>query len=173
MPKYIAIAAITLDGRIATNKTQLSFDWTSREDKRWFKQSLKPADVIIIGRHTFETIKNNKFKRHYLVLTSRVKVMEQKLPNVWFCNPKALNIRQLILKKGYKHVAIVGGSIVYGYFLEKGWLDELYLTLEPLAFGGGISLFETKKIKQYKFQLAQVKKLNQRGTLLLKYKKLR
>jgi dihydrofolate reductase len=172
MAKYIAIAAMTLDGKIATDKNQLSFDWTSEEDKNWFKQSIKPADIVIIGRHTFDTIKSRRPKRNYLVLTSRVKKLEEKFPNVWFCNPKTVNIHQLVAKNKYKHVAIVGGSIVYGYFLEKGWLDELYLTLEPLTFGGGIGLFATKKIKKYNFQLAWVKKLNKRGTLLLKYKKL-
>jgi dihydrofolate reductase len=46
-------------------------------------------------------------------------------------------------------------------------LDELYLTIEPISFGCGISLFENQQTTKWK--LRAIKKLNNVGTILLHY----
>ena len=63
---------------------------------------------------------------------------------------------------------LVGGGKTNALFLEASLVNEIYLTVEPKLFGMGKSLIAegnfTKNLK-----LQSVKKLNEQGTLLLKY----
>ena len=45
-------------------------------------------------------------------------------------------------ERGYKEVAICGGSEIYTMFMEAGVIDTLYITTEPVLFGKGISMFK-------------------------------
>jgi len=49
-------------------------------------------------------------------------------------------------------------------------LDELFVTVEPYVFTAGVSMFSGGEFKKYKFILQSIKKLNKKGTLLIKYK---
>ena len=141
MTSFIAIAAITLDGKIAKNSHQFSFDWTSKEDKKAFQAELKKFDAVVVGSNTFKTAIEPLKKRNTIVLTSKVKNTIEKFPHVWFCNFKTINLKAFISSLGLKKIAILGGSHVYTYCLEKNLIDELVLTIEPVVFGRGISLF--------------------------------
>jgi riboflavin biosynthesis pyrimidine reductase len=55
-PKYIAIAAITLDGKIAKHSKHFS-SWTSKEDKQFLHAILDACDVIIVGNSTYQMAK--------------------------------------------------------------------------------------------------------------------
>ena len=88
-----------------------------------------------------------------------------------YLNPEKSNIKTFIKNAGYKKSAIWGGAQTYTYFLENNLLDEIYLTIEPLVLGSGIDLFASKKSDDHHFKLISVKKLNQKGSLLLVYKK--
>ena len=44
-------------------------------------------------------------------------------------------------ERGFTEVAICGGSSIYTKFLKAGVVDTLYLTVEPILFGKGITLF--------------------------------
>lgn len=187
MPNYIAIAAITLDGRIAATSRHPS-DWTSIEDKKFLHQMLNGCDVILVGNNTYKTAKGPLSKRNCIVFTSAVpsspgkermpegqersnRYIYQKSKNLLYINPAKTDIKKFIEQKNYKKIAILGGAQIYSYCLENNLLDELYLTIEPLVFGKGISLFESKKFITYSFKLSSFKKLNPQGTLLLHYKK--
>lgn len=139
--KFIAIAAITLDGKIAKDTNQLSFNWTSREDRLYFQKELKKFDAVLVGSNTFKTAIGPLKKRNTIVLTSKVKNTKEKFPHVWFCNYKTVDVKLFIGSLGFKKIAVIGGSKVYGYCLENNLIDELCITLEPIIFGQGINLF--------------------------------
>jgi dihydrofolate reductase len=170
MPKYIAIAAVTIDGKIAKDPKHFS-DWTSPEDKIFMRALLDKCDVIIVGNNTYKTAKKPLSKRNCIVFTSQVTSTLRKNDNLLYCNPKKVNLKKLIAKFKYRRVAILGGAQTYTYCLENGMLDELYLTIEPIVFGKGIDLFTSKNSLDSKFKLISVKKLNSQGSLLLRYKK--
>ena len=94
-----------------------------------------------------------------------------KSANLIYCDPNKNNIKKLIGKLKYKKIAILGGAQTYSYCLENNLMDEIYLTIEPLVFGKGINLFADTKILNKKFKLFNIKKLNNKGTVLLHYKK--
>src|SRR5260370_912000 len=44
-------------------------------------------------------------------------------------------------QRGSRTAVLAGGAQIYRAFLAAGLVDELWLTIEPLAFGAGITLF--------------------------------
>lgn len=170
MPKYIAIAATTIDGKIAKGPDHMS-DWTSKEDKVFMRALLAKCDVVIIGNNTYKTAIKPLSKRNCIVFSGSVNQPARKSANLLYVNPAKVNFKKLITKSGYKKIALLGGAQTYSWFLENNLLDELYLTIEPLAFGGGVSLFANKKLGDFKFRLFEIKQLNKKGSVLIHYKK--
>lgn len=162
---YIAIAATTIDGRIAKHSKHFS-SWTSVEDKNFLHAILDTCDVILVGRATYDMAKKPLSKRNCIVLT-RDTNGKKNLPGLTYLNPAKKSLAQLVKKCGYKKIGILGGEQIYSYCLEKNLLDELFLTIEPVSFGYGLSLFKTKKLAAWK--LKSIKKLNNKGSLLLHY----
>ncbi len=181
MSKYIAIAAITLDGKIAKGPNHPS-DWTSKEDKLFMRALLDKCDCIIVGNNTYKTAIKPLSKRNCIVLSKTAEPSplaredarraERLQTNLLYVNPQKSDIKKLIRELKYKTVAILGGAQTYTYCLQNNLLNELYLTIEPIVFGGGIDLFASDIDLNTKFKLISVKKLNKHGSLLLYYKKL-
>lgn len=167
-PRYLGIAAVSLDGRIAGHEKHFS-DWTSVEDKKFMRALLDTCDVVIVGNSTYKTAKEPLSKRNCIVLTRTVKKTKQVSPNLLYLNTKGTNLKRLIANKKYKKVAVLGGAQVYTYCLENGMLTDLYLTIEPVIFGNGIPLF-AGKLQIRKPKIASVKKLNGHGTTLIHVK---
>ncbi len=188
-PKFIAIAAITLDGRIAKGQKHMS-DWTSKEDKVFMRALLDQCDLVIVGNNTYQTAIKPLSKRNCLVFThslpplplgeGRGEGVFKKSDKLIYADPNKTNVKKLTAKLKYKKIAILGGAQTYAYCLKNNLLDELYLTIEPLVFGAGISLFgdtvlnnpsRRGRAEADKFKLVSIKKLNNKGSVLLKYVK--
>lgn len=155
------IAALTADGLIARNLKAPSTDWTSKEDKAFFTKRTKQAGVVVMGQNTYETI-GKPLKDRLNIVYSRDKQYEG--VEVTQKDPKEL-IGELE-KRGYKEVAVCGGSTIYTMFMEAGVIDKLYLTVTSIIFGSGITLFN--KELDYKLDLVSVEKLGPQ-TILLEY----
>lgn len=173
---YIAVAAVSLDGKIARHDAEMT-DWTSAEDKKMMHQIEDSCDAIIVGRKTYQVAQKPLSKRNCLVLTHLVQEPVQKSENCLLFNPQYQSLPDLVGQYGYKRLCVLGGQQVYDYMLGQGLIDELYLTIEPVVFGQGISLFgepvaEPSSKSDRHFQLQSVKQLNKAGTVLLHYTKL-
>lgn len=160
-----------------------STTWTSTEDKQWFEERTKQAGVVIMGRTTYETIpeKHRPLKdrtniiytsgpekvtgAQSLALNSPLSIRHWQLPYATNLPPKELIT--FLEKSGIRELAICGGASIYTLFMAAGVVDTLYLTIEPIIFGQGISLFD--KPLENKLELAQSSNLNSH-TLLLEYK---
>lgn len=161
---FVAYVASSIDGRISLEKRKLP-DWTSAEDWKFFQRELARADAVVVGRNTYLSVASRLQKRTTFVLSSRIKNTLKK-DGVTFVNPKSQNLKKLF--SVYKTVAVVGGARVYQTMLDNNLLDELYVTLEPLVFGRGIPMFSNGSHTR-QFELVSVKKLNAKGTILLRY----
>ncbi len=186
MPKYIAIAAVTLDGKIARHKNHMS-DWTSKEDKVFMRALLDKCDVIIVGNNTYKTAVGPLSKRNCIVLSktaepsplTRGDVAQRVTERLLYANPQKTNLKKLIRALNYKKIAILGGAQTYTYCLQNNLFDEIYLTIEPIIFGQGVDLFAPspsegrvgERVQKHKLKLFSIKKLNKQGSLLLHYKK--
>ena len=170
-PKYIAIAAITIDGKIAKGPKHFS-DWTSPEDKKFMRALLDKCDVIIVGNNTYKTAIKPLSKRNCIVFTSKTSSTSRKSNRLLYCNPARTDIKKIISKLKYHNVAILGGAQTYTYCLENNLLDELYLTIEPIIFGKGINLFTSSNSVDFRLKLVSIQKLNKQGSLLLHYRQI-
>ncbi|MFA5109049.1 MAG: dihydrofolate reductase family protein [Patescibacteria group bacterium] len=155
--------AITVDGKIAKDKTQFA-DWTSREDKKLFVEISKSHGVVMMGENTFKTFPAPLKERLNVVFT------EQKNPpaqeRVKWASGEPADILNELEKIGYKSALLGGGSYLNSLFLEKKLITEIILTVEPKIFGAGLSLFN--KDLDVDLKLLEVKKLND-NTLMLRY----
>ncbi len=167
-PIYTVLVAVSIDGRIAAHSRQFT-NWTSKEDKDFLHKHLDRSDVVVVGSNTYETAKKPLSQRNCLVLTRKVLKATKKREGLVFFNPAKESVDGYIRKMGYRRVAILGGSQVYTYFLEKNLLDEIYLTIEPVIFGKGLGMFETKNFELRRWKFVSVKKLNRKGSLVLHY----
>jgi dihydrofolate reductase len=165
-PTVVAIAVMTIDGKIARHSSQFT-DWTSPEDKDILHRHLDESDVIVVGHNTFTTAETPLSKRNCIVMTRSVSTMDRRCENLLFWNPE--NVLASTVLDGYRNVALLGGTQAYTYFLEQDLIDEIALTIEPLIFGNGLSLFERSGDITATFKMVSVKRLNERGSLVLHY----
>lgn len=131
----LLVVATSLDGYIAEETSQISTDWTSKKDKQFFKDITTQAGVVIFGRTTFETIGRPLPNRRLIVLSRQKKENEAGVE--WSQEtPKELIAR--LAKEGVTSVVVGGGSRVYADFLQEHLVDEVYVSVHPYLFGGGV-----------------------------------
>lgn len=137
------IAAQTADGFIAQNADHSPFAWTSKDDKRRFVALTKAAGVVIMGSSTYKTLPSPLKDRHTVVYSRDTSHEPLKTENasVEWTNKSPQNLLADLEARGYKDVAICGGSHIYTLFMKSGLVSKIYLTTEPLFFGQGMSLF--------------------------------
>lgn len=193
------IAAISQDGYIAEKVDQTSTDWTSPEDAKFFRQRTKEAGVMVMGRATFETIgrplpgrvnivmsrsreiSGLKREQRVELLDSETKTLDNSI--LYLTKLQPLQLVKTLEQLGYDELAVCGGASVYRQFLESGLLDSLYLTIEPVTFKSGVSLFgedidlnelskipEQLELGEVKYTLKNQSSLNEKGTVLVEYR---
>ena len=126
-------------------------------------------DAVIVGRNTYKVARERLKLRNTVVLTSKVQKLEIQNKTIFF-NPKKADLKKFLQSRGYKNIAVLGGARVYAFCLANKILDELYLTIEPYVFTTGVPMFSGLKFKKHEFSLVMIKRLNKKGTILLKYK---
>jgi dihydrofolate reductase len=163
--KVILLMAVTVDGMIARDSTQL-VDWTGNADKKYFVQITKKAGVMIMGSRTFDTIGKVLPGRKNIVMTrDKKRVSTDK--DLIFTDRNPIEIVNYIEKQGFESFALIGGSVVNTLFIKENLINEVHVTIVPRLFGKGLALFdETMDIH---LELLDVEKIN--GThILLKYR---
>lgn len=164
-----AIVAVTIDGKIARHAGHFT-DWTSPEDKTFLRSLLDKSDAVVIGNNTYKTAEGPLSKRNCIVFTHAVRDAERRNDNLLYYNADGPSPITAIIEP-YRTVALLGGTQIYSYFLERNLIDDLYLTIEPVVFGSGLDIFACKNEATMNFRLAAVKKLNEKGTVLLHYQR--
>lgn len=166
--RVVLLAVITLDGKIARHTDELT-TWSSREDKQLFSRVSREAGVIVMGRHTYETMTRPLPDRLNVVMTRN---LPSRAPvGVEFTDAAPAQVLESLAARGYSTVVISGGAQIYHVFLEAGLVDELLLTLEPLSFGTGISLFgdDPGRPLERRFTLLELQRLGE-STLHMRYR---
>lgn len=165
--KTIILAAVTIDGKLARDPAHY-VDWTSREDKRLFFSTTKQAGALIIGNNTFKTFPSPLPGRLHVVLTYSLAGKENTPGLVEYTSASPEQIMADLEARGYTEAVVGGGSQINALFLEKGLVDEIWLTVEPLIFGLGVELLRGVRF-DLRARLLSVEKLNEEGAVLLKY----
>lgn len=159
---------ITADGFIAKSANQPSIEWTSKADKGIFVERTKAAGVIIMGLSTYKTIGKPLPDRLNMIMTFKPE-KEISIPGqLEYTNKPPDELLAELETRGFKEVILGGGSMVNSLFLKTGLVNELQITIEPILFGGGLTLFKDLDL-DIKLELIEMKKLND-NVINLRYK---
>ncbi len=128
--------APSLDGYIAHNDHD-NVDWTSKEDKEEFVRYREEVGAVIMGFNTWKMYGQKPIANCFCVVLTSDPAPDQE--NVIFRSDPARVVQDLEAK-GYKEAALIGGGGANATFLNAGLLDEMYVTVTPHWFGGGVAM---------------------------------
>ncbi len=168
--EVILIAALTADGFIARETSQVSTAWTSKADRLWFAKTTKEIGVMVMGWNTFQTIGKPLPNRQNIVFSMEPEVSARQFqfPNLEFTNKDPKQLLAELEGRGYEQVAICGGSTIYTLFMKAKLVNRMLLTVEPVVFGAGLKLFN-QSLHEFRLDLVNSQKLGEEGTILLEY----
>lgn len=171
--RTVLIVAQSLDGVITQHDTP-GTAWTSSADKAWFRACLRDFDASVMGRVTFEEIreqllKNTDASRSRMVLTrSPARFSADARPReLEFSSEAPPAIAARLIELGRQNCAILGGTQVHDEFLRHQLIDEIWTTIEPRLFGAGTPL--VKATHDVRLKLTDHQRLPDSDSLLLKY----
>lgn len=133
------LMAMTLDGKIARGSTEL-VNWTGKADKHYFVRVTREAGVVIMGSKTFDTIGKPLPGRKNIVMT-RNKNRKSTADNLIFTAQSPSEIVRELQDQGFDKAALIGGEVVNTLFAREKLITQVHLTLVPVIFGQGLSLF--------------------------------
>src|SRR5574343_284387 len=162
MIKVFLIAAVTADGFIAKDDKHSPMYWSSKADKKRFIELTKRAGVVVMGSSNYKTI-GKPLKERVNIVYSK----SQTFPDVEMTQDDPKVLIKKLEERGFKEVAICGGSNIYTMFMKAGVVDTVYLTIEPILFGKGIGLFNDDL--HYFLKLKSSQESESAGSLLLEY----
>lgn len=175
--KVIMVMVATVNGKITKGNNPHVRKWTSREDQEYFSSLLKKNNLLVMGSKTYEGA-----RRHIKLGRKQLKIVLTRRPSKYraevvpgkleFSSERPAQLIKRLESKGFGQILLLGGGITNALFLKEGLVDELYVTLEPKIFGRGKALIGEKELEVF-LELVKIKRLNQKGTLLLRYKVLR
>ncbi|MDD2765830.1 MAG: dihydrofolate reductase family protein [Opitutaceae bacterium] len=174
--RIVLIAAQSLDGFI-TKHAQPGTAFTSPEDKAYFRAALATFDVCIFGAETYRVsrdfIRTQLPGRHVRLVMTRdpARYAAEAIPGTLeFTDAAPAALVDQLRGHGCQRCGLLGGSHIHSLFLEAGLADEVWLTIEPVLFGGGTPLLARPTDIRLELQASE-----QLGahTLLLKYRVLR
>src|SRR3990167_2130418 len=131
--KVIAIWTQTIDGYIAKSSDD-DLAWGAKADKQWFSKVTREMGVVVMGRKTAELIGRPLPGRLNLVMSRKT----GKSPR---------QILEDLENKGFKQVAICGGASIYTLWLRERLVDEVWVSIQPVIFEGGIKPVEDVEVK--------------------------
>lgn len=167
--KVILYMATTPNGMIA--KEDGNSDWVSEEDVKSFTQTCQKAQVVIMGKNTYDVLYPDELplKEGIHVVWTKDLTLTSDNPTVLFTNKTPEEILSIVEQKGYNEACLIGGSQTVSQFMESGLIDEIYLDIEPLLFGKGMLILKNVDL-ECQLQLIDMKKLNDKGTIQVHYK---
>ena len=149
--------AMSINGMIAKNDDNTS--WISEKEWNSYSLVVREAGCLIIGRRTYHILTKqpefSEFKDVKLVVVSNENFTAFAKNHYVVISPE----ESLDKLKDFETVIIAGGGILNSSFLKEGLVDEIYLDIEPIIIGKGISIFENKDF-EIKLELLETRQLS-------------
>ena len=163
------LMAITLDGKIAKSSDHFP-DWTGKADKKYFMNRTKEAGCLIMGNTTYQTIGRPLPGRKNVIMTRSPEGRgEEGIEKsvLEFTDKDPARLLQQLDEEGYTEAILAGGGQINTLFGKAGLIDEIILTISPLIFGAGMSLFN--EVVDLDLELEELTTLDE-NLVLVRYK---
>lgn len=166
--KVILYMAISVNGIIARENNDTS--WVSQTEWESFRKTTQKVGNIIIGRRTFDVAVREgdfPFEGSFNVVCTSKDIVNKWGDNVVFVKSpqEALKVLE---DRGFDTAMVGGGGNLNSQFMKENLVDEIYLDVEPIVLGEGISLFEDADFEA-KLALIETTKLSG-NEIQLRYK---
>ena len=140
--RFKLVVVATADGFIAKAPGHAPSSWASREEQEVFFAEVDAADWSVMGRGTHEAA--DRPDRRRVIFSAKGGGGLWKRPTQLWIDPARLSIADLPgrLKPIHpvRNVLILGGTRVHDWFLERGAINEVLLTIEPVRFEKGLPI---------------------------------
>jgi dihydrofolate reductase len=161
------VHVMSLNGRITKDNGD-AHSWASDDDWDHFRSLADQHNLFVMDIDTYlAVLPNPEADRLRIVVTDKPKLQPSIPGQLEFVNKKPAGIVKDAKARGYERILLVG-QWVNAQFLQAGLVDEMWVTIEPTVFGGGLPLLDVPGLDA-KLQIKSVEQLNRRGTLLVSY----
>ena len=170
MRKVVLFIATSLDGFIAGENG--STDWLYTDGDFGYREFYNSIDTTIMGYNTYYYIKQfPEFpypeKKNYVF--SRRKRMPDDNP-IEFVYGDIVNFINALKKEDGKNIWLVGGGQINSLLHNARLIDQMIISIHPIALGNGIKLFRDVDLKRLNFRLIN-HQVYDRGLVQLTYEK--
>jgi dihydrofolate reductase len=153
MRKIVLFIATSIDGFIAGKDGDTS--WLFTEGDFGYNAFYKSIDTTLMGYNTYYFIRHfAQFpypdKKNYVF--SR----KQRLPDenpVEFVFSDVVDFTRKLKKQEGKNIWLVGGGQINSILLNADLIDQMIISVHPVALGNGIKLFRDESLKKFRFNL--------------------
>lgn len=157
--KTIIYMASTINGFIA--KKDDNTDFVSEVEWNSFRRMMTNTGNMVIGRRTYEIMRDGEeFKNleNIRVVIVSSKDFKTNIDNHSIVkSPK--DALAILEKERFDKILVAGGGSLNASFMAENLVDEIYLDIEPIAFGKGTPLFAENDFEA-KLKLLGTKKLS-------------
>ncbi len=113
-------------------------EWSS------FRSKIQEIGNLVVGRRTYEIMHRNGDLKNLenikvAVVTKNSSTQLEGTSHFVAQSPKSAIA--LLTERGFEKILIGGGGMLNGSFMSEGLIDEIFIDIEPVAFGKGIKLF--------------------------------
>ncbi|MBA7546179.1 IS1595 family transposase ISCac2 [subsurface metagenome] len=168
MRKIVLFIATSIDGFIAGKDGDT--DWLFTDGDFGYKEFYDSIDTTLMGYNTYFFIKQfEQFpypdKKNY-VFSRRHREPDGSPVEIVFSDVVefARNLRE---QEG-KNIWLVGGSQINSILLNAGLIDQMIISMHPIALGQGIKLFSAESLEKLQLKLIN-HKVFERGLVQLTY----
>jgi len=158
--KVTLYMATTINGFIAKENDDTSFvseiEWNS------FRKMIKNVGNMIIGSRTYKIMKDGGEFENLENVRVLVVLNESGLETIADAHSIVKSPKEalaILEKEGFDNALVAGGGTLNTSFITENLVDEIYLDVEPVAFGKGIKLFRENGFEA-KLELLETKKLS-------------
>jgi dihydrofolate reductase len=168
MRKIVLYIATSLDGFIAGKEGNT--DWLFTDGDFGYQAFYDSIDTTLMGYNTYFFIRQfPEFpypdKMNYVF--SRKKRSPENRPVEFIFGDVAAFCKQLKKQEG-KNIWLVGGGQINSILLNAGLIDQMIISIHPVALGQGIKLFRDANLDKFQFNLVKHEVFD-RGLVQLTY----
>jgi len=168
MRKIVLFIATSIDGYIAGKDGNT--DWLYTDGDFGYREFYDSIDTTLMGYNTYYFIKH--FPRFpYPDKTNYVFTRTKRKPDgnpVELILGDVVNFTKKIKKRAGKNIWLVGGGKINSLLLNANLIDQMIISIHPVALGQGIKLFKDESLKKLHFSLIG-HKVFERGLVQLTY----
>jgi dihydrofolate reductase len=172
---FTLTAVVSADGSIARRVGEHPGTWASAEEQARFLAEVPRYDWAFMGRMTHETALRQDRRR--VVFSRSARGLDWRTERHLWVDPARVALAEILAAlmpvRPPRRCIVLGGTTVHDWFLERGLIDRIELSIEPLRFGTGLPLLSgqrgdvVEELERRGFVLIERQELNPQGTRLL------